>query len=185
MHGVLGGCGTGPHAQLNPCCCCCCTLWLQVEKVIEREKIVVKKVPQPILVSRLHNKCCTPACVTRHHAARHGMRTACVLVCHHTPQKQATQSLASPHPCALCCSPQVPVKKHHFLPLKIAGAVAKAVLSNMEGEAVVAPTPAAADNVTEEVTYEPAPAPVVASAPVPTFPAGNDTNWNTTVSWSG
>ena len=87
----------------------------------------------------------------------------------------------------------MPVKKHHFLPLKIAGAVAKAVLSNMEDEAVVAPTPtpAPAENITEEITYEPAPAPfvasapVVAAAPVPTFPAGNDTHWNTTVSWSG
>jgi hypothetical protein len=59
----------------------------------------------------------------------------------------------------------------------------------MEGDAVLTPTPAPAENVTEEVTYEPAPAaavPVVAaSAPVPTFQAGNDTNWNTTVSWSG
>lgn len=87
---------------------------------------------------------------------------------------------------ALLCLLQVPVKKHHILPLKIAGAVAKAFLSNMESEGKHQQTDV---NVVEEVEYVPTPVPVAASAPppvvaaVPTF-AVNETV-NSTMGWSG
>lgn len=93
-------------------------------------------------------------------------------------------------PLLLSSCPQVPVKKHHFLGLKVAGAVAKAVLSNMDNDVTVEAN-VNKGNVTEEVTYEPAvplaaptpaPAPVVAGVAVPTYPATNET---VTASWSG
>jgi hypothetical protein len=80
----------------------------------------------------------------------------------------------------------VPVKKHHILPLKIAGAVAKAFLSNMEYEDKHHETDV---NVVEEVEYVPTPVPVPVPAPapmvaaVPTFTVNETVN--STMGWSG
>jgi hypothetical protein len=89
--------------------------------------------------------------------------------------------------CLLLYCLQVPVKKHHILPLKIAGAVAKAFLANMESEDKQHHETEV--NVVEEVEYVPTPVPVPVPAPapvvasVPTFTVNETVHG--TMGWSG